>query len=1154
MGEAHTVRFRVLGPMEVEVDGETVPVPGGRRHAVLAALLVAGPGGLSQTALAEMFEADEPDTGESTVRSWAARVRAWLGTVDPTLTVEHRAEGYVLDRGAARVDADEFTTCVAQAREAMATGDHRVAAAAAASGLALWRGRAFGAAAHLPIVRTEAARLDELRLQAHELHAAALLELGRGDEVTGELLAAIEEAPEREELRRLLMLALARADRHVEALRAYESFRLHLVEVGAVPSSRLRSLEQRIVRQDPSLAAPDHTTGPGRWALPAELATTSDLVGREEERAVLASAVTDAASGGHGLVVVSGEAGAGKSHLVSVVAQEARAAGAIVLYGACDETIRAPFGPFVRALRFFREQGAGWADDVLAPWWPELVRLVPEARPRRSDETTVPLTDPQTEVLQLLDAIVGWLGAASQPSPVVLVLEDLQWATEPTLLTVKRLVTSNLAGVLVLATIRDPEPGRPALLDEVLQAARRAGSLRHELALGGLSADEVLAMTNALRDDLGADEDFARSVTEVTSGNPLFVTELVGDLASPDLPADRATLPSAGHLVARRLRQVDAAVAEVLAEAAIVGADIPLDLLIAASSSDAESVLRAIDTAIDAGLLVYVPDPRQRLRFAHAVVREALVDQLGRAERVAIHRRVAAALLALPDGARAPYIEDLARHAYEASLVDGPSVAIGPIVRAGDAALEQRAYRHAADWYGRALELADRGGVDPSNRFSLLASMGDAQRRAGDPAFRTSILDAAELARAEGDGAGLARAALIGSRGYYRQTAVADHDWIALLEEAVDLAADAPPATRALLLASLAAELVWDDTEGRRFGLSDEAVALARQSADASVLAQVLVLRLTTIWSPGRLDDCWSTAEEAIAVTEAVGDRALCSHALRFAAGAALERGDRATAMERSAVAEALTDEAAQPDLHWHLSLARASWALLDGDLDRAVEEAQHARQVGEAIGEPEALAFFSALDFEIRRVAGRLTKVMAAIAPIAHELPPDPSFGLLRDLAAGGQDEVVHPAYRAAVADLGAITQGVHTVAAYANLAFLAHRFADDEAAEALHELMAPWADHHPHAIVILPVGHHHLGLLAATRGRSDQAEEHFAAALVAHQGMGARLHEAETHLEWGRHLARGEPARRKEADRHLAAAREIALELGAHGLVEPV
>jgi len=1149
-----TLRFRVLGPIAIEVDGELRPVPSGRRHEVLAALLVAGPGGISQGRLADLFEVDEPDTGESTVRSWVTRVRSLLAGIDPRLTVEHLAQGYVLERGPAEVDADQFDAGVVRARDAMAVGDHATAAEAAATALALWRGPAYGAAADLTVVRPEASRLEELRFQARELHAAALLELGRGDEATSDLLAATEEAPEREELRRLLMLALARADRHVEALRTYESYRRHLVEVGGVPSPRLRTLEQRIARQDPSLAPVERTTGPGRWALPAELATTSDLVGRTTELGLLEGAVTEAAAGGHGLVVLTGEAGVGKSHLVSVVAQRAHAAGALVLYGACDERIRAPFAAFVRALRIFREQGGGWADDVLAPWWPELVRLVPEAPAARPPERAVPVTDPQTEVLALLDAIVGWLGAASQASPVVLVVEDLQWATEPTLLALEHVVTADLPGVLVLATIRDPEPGRPALLDDVLQAARRRGGLRHELTLEGLSEDEVLAMTNSLRDDLGADEAFARSVTEVTAGNPLFVAELVGDLTAPELPADRATLPSAGHLVARRLRQVDAAVAEVLAEAAIVGDDMPLDLLISVSSTDAESVLRAIDAAIDAGLLVYVPDPRQRLRFAHAVVRDALVAQLGRAERVAIHRRVAGAMLALSDAARAPYIEDLARHAYEASLVDGPSVAIGPIVRAGDAALEQRAYRHAAGWYERALELADRAGVGPDERFTLLASMGDAQRRAGDPAFRSSILHAAELARAGGDGAGLARAALIGSRGFYRQTAVADHDWIALLEEAVAAAGDAPPATRALLLASLASELVWDDPGERRFGLSDRAVELARSAADPGVLAQVLVLRLTTVWSPARLDDCWATAEEAIAVTGAVGDRALRCHALRFSAGVALERGDRTTALERSALAEALTDEAAQPDLHWHLSLARASWALIDGDLERAGAEARHARAVGEAIGEPEALAFSSALDFEIRRVQGRLAKVMAAIAPIAHELPPDPAHGLLRHLAAGGQDAVAHPSYRAAVADLDGITQGVHTVAAYANLAFLAHRFADAATAERLYELLTPFADHHPQAIVILPVGHHHLALLAATLGRSDPAEAHFEAAIEAHRRMGARLHEAEAHLEWGRHLARRGLDRRADAERHLAEARRLAEAHGAGGLVEPL
>ena len=881
--------FGLLGALVVTVDDDVVPVPSGHRHTILAALLVHGQEGVSADTLAEILSEAEGERqwGTSTVRSYVHRLRAHLGAVDPGLTVELRQQGYVLVTGGARTDRDEFESLLGRARRAAADGDSETAATAAAAALALWRGPAFGAAGSLTRIRPEAARLEELRSTAREIHAAALLDLGRTDEVTGELFAAVEREPLREELRRLLMLALARTDRHVEALRVYQDYRTLLVEeIGTEPSPRLRALEQRVVRQDPTLGAGEPAIGPARWAMPAELAMSEDLVGRVHEQEVLDAARAVTVAGGHGLVAVSGEAGVGKSHLVAAAAQRAHAEGAIVLYGACDETFQAPFGPFVRALRFFREQGGVWAEELLAPWWPELVRLIPEARTVSSGDEDLSTTDPQTEVLQLLDAIVGWLGAAARPVPVVFVIEDLHWATEPTLLALKRLVVAaEVSGLLVVATIRDPEPNRPALLDEVLASARRANTLRAEVDLQGLTSDEVLALTRVLRDDLDADASFARSVTELTGGNPLFVSELVGELTEAVLPDNRTTLPSAGHLVARRLRQVDASVAAVLGEAAIIGADVPLDLLMASSTGSPEAVLRALDVAIEAGLLVHVPDPRQRLRFTHAVVREALVGRLPRADRVAIHRRVAAALLALSPVARAAHVEDLARHVYEASVIDGPAVAVGPIVHAADRALEQRAYRHAADWYARAVALADRGGLGTAERFLLLASMGDAQRRAGDPAFRSSILDAAELARADGDQDGLARAALLGSRGFYRQTAVPDREWIGLLEDAVEATTGAPAPTRALLVASLASELVWDDPDGRRFALSDSAVELARSSGDLGVLAQVLVLRLTTVWSPELLGDCRVTADEAIAVTTAIGDRALHCHALRFGAG-----------------------------------------------------------------------------------------------------------------------------------------------------------------------------------------------------------------------------------------------------------------------------
>lgn len=1136
--------FRVLGPLAVDDGTGLRPVPGGHRHDLLAALLCFGDAGVASDDLAELLAGDPAAPAASTVRSNVTRLRRFLADHVPSAVIELRPQGYVLDPGGAVVDRAEFEDRLDRAREAAATGDRGRAADEAGAALGLWRGPAFGATGERLLLLPEVTRLEELRGLALEIRAAALLDAGRATEVVGELQPAVAAHPLREELRRLLILALARADRQVEALRVYEDYRRALAELGAEPSPRLRELDRRVATGDPSLLGPRPGAGPGRWPLPPEVTATTPLVAREGEVARLTTALDATLAGAHGLVVVEGEAGVGKSHLVATLAEAAQQRGAIVLAGACDEALRTPYGPFVRALRFFREQGGAWADDQLAPWWDELARLLPEVRPA-ADDGIGPPADPQTDLLRLLDALAGWLGALAATTPVVLVLEDLHWAPDPTLLALRRLaLPGGLDHLLVVATVRNPELGRPALLDEVLGAARRTGVLAEELDLVGLDEDGVGRLIDVLRADLDGDDAFVGTVAEVTAGNPLFVGELVVDLVTPSLPGDRIALPSAGDLVTRRLRQVDAEVAGVLAEAAVIGSDVALDLLVDVSTSAPDVVLAALDEAIEAGLLQVVPDPRQRLRFTHAVVRDALLTRLGRAAAVDIHRRAAAALLALPPAARAPHVEALARHAYEASVVEGPSVAVGPLVDAADAALAQRAYRHAAEWYGRALELAERAGVAEPGRFELLAAKGDAERRAGDDGYRTSILTAAELAREAGDGDGLARAALVGSRGFYRQTGEPDLDWLALLEEAVAVAGDAPPASRALLLASYASELVWSDPEGHRFALADEALDLARLAGEPTVLSQVLVLRLTTIWSPEHLDLCREAATEALVATSAAGDQALHCHALRFAAGAAVESGDREEADRLLTRAEAATDEVAQPDLQWHLTLARAAWAVADGDLPAAEALASRSLALGMAAGQPEALPFFGMVNLEVLRYRGLLPVVIDEVMQRGQEMFEDLTFALHRFLAAGGRDDEARPSYEARVADLDGIVLGLPTMPAIANLAWLAVHFDDADGAARLYERWRPYADRLAQGILTLPVGHHHLGVLAATAGLDDRVEAHLAAAVDFHHRAGMPLHEAESRLAWARWLARRGA---EGVDGHLDVVRDLAERHGA-------
>ncbi|HYF46602.1 MAG TPA: BTAD domain-containing putative transcriptional regulator, partial [Acidimicrobiales bacterium] len=188
-----TVRFRVLGTLRIESHGEVTPVPSGRVHTTLAALLLHGDEGLTEDALRELVSEDgEPLGGESTVRSYVARVRGLLRRVDPQLDIERRPQGWVLVAEGATVDRDEFERLLARARQASGAGDPATAAEAAGSALALWRGPAYGPAGDLPAFVPEARRLNDERWAALEVRAAALLELGREDEVTGELLAAVD--------------------------------------------------------------------------------------------------------------------------------------------------------------------------------------------------------------------------------------------------------------------------------------------------------------------------------------------------------------------------------------------------------------------------------------------------------------------------------------------------------------------------------------------------------------------------------------------------------------------------------------------------------------------------------------------------------------------------------------------------------------------------------------------------------------------------------------------------------------------------------------------------------------------------------------------------------------------------------------------------
>ena len=304
------MRFRILGPLEVEDANGPVALGGQKPRTLLAVLLVAGGEVVPADRLVAALWGDDPPAGALTaLRAYVSRLRGVLGGA---ANLRHRPPGYSLALETATVDAAEFERLVGAARAAAAAGDHAGAVADLDAAVRLWRGDALAEFADEEFAAAEAARLTELRTSALEERAEALLEQGRAAEALPELEALVRRHPSRERPAVALMHALYAMGRQADALAAYHELRARLDdELGVQPAAPARALYQRILLHDPALAA-----AAPKGNLPRRV---SGFVGRDREvERVLA--VLRAGP----LVTLTGVGGAGKSRLAVEVAARDR--------------------------------------------------------------------------------------------------------------------------------------------------------------------------------------------------------------------------------------------------------------------------------------------------------------------------------------------------------------------------------------------------------------------------------------------------------------------------------------------------------------------------------------------------------------------------------------------------------------------------------------------------------------------------------------------------------------------------------------------------------------------------------------------------------------------------------------------------------------
>ncbi|MCA1842388.1 MAG: AAA family ATPase, partial [Actinobacteria bacterium] len=585
------------------------------------------------------------------------------------------------------------------------------------------------------------------------------------------------------------------------------------------------------------------------------------FVGRDAELERLEQLWKEAAAGGRRAVLFAGEPGVGKTRLAAELAARVHEQGRLVLAGRCDEDLGVPYQPFVEALRHFVDHAPEeLRRERLGRYAGELPRLVPELAEHLPDLPPPLKSDPETERYRLFDAVAGWLSAVSADEPLLLVLDDLQWAAKPTLLLLRHVLhVPEAMRLLIVATYRDTDIGRGHPLADLLADLRRESGVQR-FALSGLSAADVVgymeeASGHSLDDD--ADTALAYALYEETDGNPFFLREVLRHLTetggiaeqggrwAPTMDVDRLGIPEGVRdVVGRRLSRLSDSANRVLATAAVLGTEFDLAVLGVLCGVDDDSLLTALEEAEAARVVAEVSGSATRYRFAHTLVRGTLYDELSAGRRARLHRRAAEAIESVCAGHLAEYLPALAHHYGRAAVPEGETAAkaVSYAVQAAERSLAQLAHDEAVGWYQRALDAVDASGSgDDATRLDVLIALGEAQKRAGDPAHRSTLLDAARSAEHAGRTDVLVRAALANTREVIFNAALEiDTGRVGVLERALAALGEVESPERARLLAHLGLELVWATDHATRVRYSDEAVAIARRSGDPALLARVL--------------------------------------------------------------------------------------------------------------------------------------------------------------------------------------------------------------------------------------------------------------------------------------------------------------------------
>ena len=745
------VEFNVLGPLRVVAGDDEIPIPSRRQRSLLVLLaLSVGRAVSADRLIEELWDGSPPARAPITLRSYISNLRQALGGRDGLGGIlATRGQGYALDVPAEAIDAVRMRQQAEEGRRHLRAGQPEHALAAFDSAVRTWSGAPLSEIADHQAVQGTLTQLTETYLGAEEGRFEALLALGRHRDALPDLEAFAADHPLREQPRALLMLALYRDGRAAQALEVHRAFRAHLNdELGIDPTARLDQLTQQILAQDPVL---DPVLDSAADALAsARLADVNDvspnpdphvtegtapnaphrraelpLVGRDREVTGLRQHLDDLTRGTGSLVLVAGEPGIGKSALLEALEADARRRQIPVHRGLTPSASGAPaFWPWTQVVDSI---AAALDDASLARACTGAAAAVAQISTTIAERTgfATPIIGDHAHTLRfrLYEAISGFLRTATPGQPMVVTLDDLHAADLPSLELLSYL-TPTLAHhpVMIVAAYRNlPADQTPGLAATLATVSREEGVT--ELTVGGLTLADVAELMDELLgepEDQAARADVAALLHGRTGGNPFFVRQLAALLtdqcADPIGAAARTVPPGVRHVIASRLAGAPPQAGTLLAAGAVLGREFDVRTVAAMVETPVDEAYDALDEASRHGLIEPVPDGLEH-RFVHALVREAVLQQLPAGRQARLHAAAAAELGRHPTTV-APGV--LAEHLWQGRAIVG-AAALPAQLAAADASAAVFAHEQVELQLRRALDLVRTfGSPDPATELEIL--------------------------------------------------------------------------------------------------------------------------------------------------------------------------------------------------------------------------------------------------------------------------------------------------------------------------------------------------------------------------------------------------------------------------------------------------